>query len=127
MFRIVPNTDYSIKPDPYYWLDFGNTTDSGQIILGTISELEQPKSKIYQTIGKLPMLTERFDLSSVNEEDSGPSCSLAEALKKQNLFINSSLAQLGADLLWRIFSEGMVDNSGLYLNLKTYSMNPVSL
>ena len=31
----------------------------------------------------------------VKEEESGPSCSLAEALEKQDLFINSTLAQLG--------------------------------
>lgn len=112
---------------PYYWLDFGNTTNSGQIVLGTISELEQPKSKKYQTIRKLPMVTERFNLLSVDEADSGPSCSLAEALKKQNLFINSSLAQLGSDILWRIFSEGMVDSAGLYLNLENYNMNAMVL
>lgn len=112
---------------PYYWLDFGNTTDSGQIVLGTISELKQPESKKYKTTGKLPMVTERFNLSLVDERDSGPSCSLAEALKKQNLFINSSLAHLGSDLLWRIFSEGMIDNAGLYLNLRTYAMNAMVL
>lgn len=112
---------------PYYWLDFGNTADCGQIVLGTVCELEQPGSKKYQTVSKLPVVTERFDLSSVNEADSGPSCSLAEALKKQNLFINSSLAHLGSDLLWRIFSEGMTAHGGIYLNLKNQNANAIPL
>lgn len=112
---------------PYYWLDFGNTTDSGQVVLGTLSELEQPSSKKFETVAKLPLFTERFDVTKINETDSGPSCSLAEALRKQNLFINSSLAQLGCDILWRMFSEGMLDRAGLFLNLKQMSVNPIYL
>ncbi len=112
---------------PYYLLDFGNTVDSGQVVLGTLTELEQPASKKFETVSRLPLFSERFDISKINEKDSGPSCSLAEALKKQNLFINSSLAQLGCDLLWRMFSEGMLDRSGLFLNLRWMNMNPVYL
>lgn len=112
---------------PYYWLDFGNTADSGQVVLGTLSELEQPKSKKYQTVSRLPLITERFDLKKVDEKKSGPSCSLAEALRKQNLFINSSLAQLGSDIIWRMFSEGMIDTAGLYLNMKLRNSNPIFL
>lgn len=112
---------------PYYLFDFGNTADSGQVVLGTLTDLEQPVSKKFKTVGKLPLFSERFDVSRIDEKDSGPSCSLAEALKKQNLFINSSLAQLGSDLLWRMFSEGMLDRSGLFLNLKLMNMNPVYL
>ncbi|MGL5262335.1 MAG: hypothetical protein ACRC9P_08125 [Bacteroides sp.] len=71
------------------------------------------------------MVTERFDLSTVDEASAGPSCFLVDALNKQNLFINSTLAQLGSDLLWRIFSEGMIDNAGLYLNLKNHNFRPI--
>ena len=27
-----------------YWLDFGNSTDRGQVVLGTVQEMKQPKS-----------------------------------------------------------------------------------
>lgn len=111
----------------YYWLDFGNMADSGQVVLGTTLEIKQPKSKKYKPIGKLPCVTEMFDLTQVNEKDSGPSCSLAEALGKQDLFINSTLANLGCNLLWKLFREGMIDHSGLYLNLKTMNVNPMPL
>ncbi len=66
-------------------------------------------------------------MTKVNEKDSGPSCSLAEALSKQDLFVNSTLAQLGCNLLWKLFREGMISHSGLYLNLKTMNVNPISL
>ena len=112
---------------PYYWMDFGNTRDSGQVVLGTLLDIKQPKSRKYKTVPSLPTISERFDLTVVDETDSGPSCSQAEALRKQNLFINSSLAQMGCDFIWRLLSEGMIDKAGLYLNLKTSNMNPMPL
>jgi len=99
---------------PYYWMDFGNTRDSGQVVLGTLLDIKQPKTKKYKTVAHLPTITERFDLTQVDEADSGPSCSQAEALRKQNLFINSSLAQMGCDFIWRLLSEGMIDKAGVY-------------
>lgn len=83
----------------YYWLDFGNGRTTGQVILGTLQDIEQPKTEEYEVVKSLKVVTELFDLSKVNEKDSDPSCSLAEALRKQDLFINSTLAQLGCALL----------------------------
>ncbi|MBB4036588.1 PRTRC genetic system ThiF family protein [Dysgonomonas hofstadii] len=110
---------------PYYWLDFGNTVNSGQVILGTVTDIKQPTSEQTETVASLPLVTKRFSLQKVKEEDSGPSCSLAEAISKQDMFINSTLAQLGCNLLWKLFREGMVDYSGLYLNLQTMNVNPI--
>lgn len=111
-----------------YWLDFGNSQKTGQIVLGTIhKEMEQPKSKKYETVPVLPCAPEMFDYSSISDRDSGPSCSLAEALKKQDLFINSTLAQLGCALLWKLFSSGMIDYRGAFLNLDTMRVNHIKL
>ena len=52
----------------------------------------------------------------VKEEDSGSICSHAEALEKQALFINSTLTQLGCNILWKMFRHGMIEHHGLYLN-----------
>jgi len=57
----------------------------------------------------------------------GPSCSLAEAIEKQDLFINSTLANAGAKLLCKLFREGMTDQVGVFLNMDTMKMNPVGL
>lgn len=110
-----------------YWLDFGNMTNRGQIVLGTLDEIEQPESDQYKTISNLKTVTELFDLSQIRDEDSGPSCSLAEALHKQDLFINSSLSQLGCALLWKLLSTGMIDYHGTFLNLETMNVNPIKL
>ena len=55
----------------------------------------------------------------------GPSCSLAEALERQDLFINSTLAQLGCGILWKMFRNGVIEHNGLYLNLDTMKVNPI--
>lgn len=110
-----------------YWLDFGNGTNFGQVVLGTLAEIQQPKSEKYEVISNLKTVTELFDFSIVNEKDSGPSCSLAEALRKQDLFINSTLSQLGCALLWKLITNGMIDYQGIYLNLDTMNVNPIKL
>lgn len=109
---------------PFYWLDFGNTTDSGQVVLGTVKAIKQPKRSKSEAVGRLKCVDELFDLSKVDDADSGPSCSLAEALKKQDLFINSTLAQIGCNILWKLFS-GSIDMQGAFLNLKTMNVNPI--
>jgi len=110
-----------------YWLDFGNTKNTGQVILGTFGIIPQPRSKKYIPTGKLPCVTECFDLMTIDEKDSGPSCSLAEAIEQQDLFINSTLANIGSKLLWKIFKEGMTNQRGAFLNMDTLKLNPVML
>lgn len=109
----------------YYWLDFGNTQSTGQVILGTKRDISQNKKKT--DVGKLRCVTDFFDLKKVNEKDSGPSCSLAEALTKQDLFINSTLAQIGMALMWKMFTKGVLETQGAFLNLDTMRVNPIKI
>jgi PRTRC genetic system ThiF family protein len=101
-----------------YWMDFGNSRDSGQVLLSTLGEIGQPESKKFNTVSVLPTIIGEFNgLLEDSIEDDGPSCSLAQALGRQDLFINSALADLGASLLWTMFSEGMLRYRGFFLNL----------
>lgn len=111
-----------------YWVDFGNSRDTGQVLLATIGKIEQPASKKFTTVDNLPLPTEEFkDLFKAAKEDTTPSCSLAEALAKQDLFINSSLANMGASLLWQLFREGMITNRGFFLNLRDFKLQPLKV
>lgn len=110
-----------------YWLDFGNQSNRGQIVLGTLGKIKQPKSKQYKTVSELKCVDQMFDLSKVDDADSGPSCSLAEALRKQDLFINSFLAQTGCALLWKLLYEQCIDMHGAYVNLSTMKVNPIKI
>ena len=112
-----------------YWIDFGNSQFTGQVLLSTIGNIKQPNSKKYETVENLPFITEEFGelLKISEEEDNTPSCSLAEALEKQDLFINSTLAQMGSSLLWNIFRNGLTVNRGFFLNLKNFQSQPIKL
>lgn len=113
---------------PLYWLDLGNAQTTGQALLGTVRrKFPQPESEKYVTVGDLKVITEYVDFRGVRDEDSGPSCSLAEALEKQDLFVNSVLAQLGCDILWKLFRQGRIEHHGLYLNLETMKVNPIPI
>jgi hypothetical protein len=108
-------------------MDYGNMQKTGQVVLGTLKNISQPQSKKYETVPVLPVITERFDLKKVKDKDSGPSCSQAQSLTRQDLFINSTLANLGCHLLWELLKEGRTDKAGLYLNLENIRANPIPL
>ena len=112
---------------PLYWLDFGNSQQTGQVILSTVGAIKQPKSSQYAPRPTLPFVTEEFAdaLSTAETGDDTPSCSLAEALTRQDLFINSTLANLGASLLWTMMRTGMTHSRGLFLNLNTFRTLPL--
>lgn len=128
LLKGVPDSDYKDYRTPLYWMDFGNTQTSGQVVMGTVpKKIGQPSSRQYQTVESLKVITRYVRYSSVKAEDSGPSCSLAEALEKQDLFINSTLAQLGCNILWKMFRHGMIEHHGLFLNLDTMHVNPIRI
>ena len=112
---------------PFYWLDMGNLQKTGQVVLGTLIPIKQPKSD-HTTKTTLPNIVRKFPaIKKVKETNQGPSCSLAEALNKQDLFINSSIAQFGIGMLWQLIREGMISHHGCYVNLETFSVNPIKI
>ena len=112
-----------------YWIDFGNSQFTGQVLLSTVGNIRQPNSEKFETVENLPFVTEEFGelLIQSETEDDTPSCSLAEALEKQDLFINSTLAQMGSSLLWNLFRNGLTENRGFFLNLKNFHSQPIKL
>jgi len=114
---------------PYYWLDLGNSKNSGQGMLSTVNAIKQPTSEEYETVSELPFITDEYgDELVASEKDSNlPSCSLAEALTKQDLFINPSLATTGAALIWNMLKQGVIENRGFFLNLADFRAQPVKV
>ena len=129
--EILKETSYRkhYQDEPKYWLDFGNSRDTGQVLLSTIGEIKQPNSEKYQTVASLPFITDEFGelLKQSEQEDNTPSCSLAEALEHQDLFINSSLTQMGCSLLWNLFRRGMTEYKGFFHNLKDFRTHPIKV
>lgn len=112
---------------PLYWLDLGNTRTMGQVVLGSFGPISQPKGA-RNTQPELPTIVKLVpDLEKHEEKNVAPSCSLAEALGKQDLFINSLLAQYGCDLIWKLFRELRIKYHGVYVNLETLTTNPITI
>lgn len=106
-----------------YWLDFGNRANDGQAILGEV----RPKGKRY-TEPALPHVGELFpDLldPSKEEGDDTPSCSLAEALDKQSLYVNQAVSVQGMNIIWNLMSKGSIDVHGVFINLDDSMVMPL--
>lgn len=100
-----------------YWLDMGNREKDGQVILGEPFHPYCEKKKDRPM--RLPTVTELFQelLDDTIPEDDTPSCSLAEALERQDLFINQSVATFGLQLFWSLFRQGGLNFHGYFVNL----------
>ena len=114
----------------FYWMDFGNSRDSGQIILGS-EKIPQPKEEegYPKSIAKLKNVVElypdidKFDIT----EEQGPSCSTQQALNRQDLFINTTIADLGLMLLWQLLRNFNTPFQGIFFNGKTFQSNPMTI
>jgi len=110
---------------PEYWLDFGNARNSGQTILGTMRPVEQPKKSEHDLASELPTVLDLYpDLANVDEGDDTPSCSLPEALRKQGLFVNTTVASMGCDLLFDFIRFGYAEEAHGFFFGK-YSSSPL--
>lgn len=107
---------------PAYWLDIGNRQSDGQVILGECGARH--------FADRLPHAADLFpevvDETKDGDED-GPSCSLAEALEKQSLFINRGVALYALNLLFELFRYGEIQYHGVFVNLKTARTSPLAI
>lgn len=114
--------------DLYYWLDMGNLQKTGQCILGTKRPSRYKLISTESVKQVLKTVTEQFpQLARIKEKEQGPSCSLAEALQSQDLFINTTLAAVGCNLIWKLFREDFITSRGAYINIETLSVNPIKI
>ena len=98
-----------------YVLDIGNTSDSGQFILGEpLNQVNRRSRTRLRTVFEL--YPESVDSSL--DDDELPSCSAAESLERQEAFVNQVLAQHALALLARLFRYGNVSYHGGFINLR---------
>jgi PRTRC genetic system ThiF family protein len=94
----------------YFWIDTGNKKRTGQVIAGSLA-LDLP-----DVIDLYP------DIEDHEQKDDTPSCSLMEALSKQDLFINTIVAEVTAMLIRDICTQQNLNWFGAYINLDGQSM-----
>lgn len=106
-----------------YYIDAGNNENTGQVVIG---ELYQGNRKAI----RLPHVADLFpDMvnADLDAKDDKPSCSVAEALEKQSLVINNTMANEIFNLLWMLFRNGKLNYSGKFVNLETGMARPIAL
>ena len=106
-----------------YWLDIGNNADSGQFILGEpLNQVNRRARTRLRTVAE--WFPEIVDASL--DSDGLPACSAAEAIERQEPFVNQTLAQHALALLARLFRYGMTSYHGGFVNLTTGACSPLS-
>ena len=110
-----------------FWLDIGNARFpdgrfGGQILFG-----EPRNDRNWRSLreGRLPAAYELYpELCDTRlPEDTQPSCSALESLKRQDLFLNGLLAQHALNLLWRVIVERKLEVSAVYLDATGHHVN----
>lgn len=101
----------------HYWMDLGNGADYGQVILG---QAGQARKRLANVADLYPEMLEGY-------ENDAPSCSLAEALTHQELFVNRTLTAFALHLVWSMFRRGEITVTGCFLNLGTVTAVPIPL
>ena len=84
--------------------------------------LKWKANRLPNILGVFPQLKRKR-----RKEDNTPSCSLAEALERQDLFINQSVATFALQLLWQFIREGGLNIHGYFINLETGRVTPLPI
>ena len=105
---------FTIRPKNVYHLDCGNGANFGQVILGNGKDLPWPEKVLPDLIAEGP-------------EDDTPSCSMAEALEKQDLFVNDFACRITGSILWDLFRHGGTDIRGAFYSLDPLTVNPLKI
>lgn len=109
-----------VSRDETWWLDCGNGASSGQVVLGAW----QRQTVVLPSVADL--FPDAVDVSA-DHTDEMPSCSMAEALSRQDLLINRLLADAASNLLWQLLRHGQVDHHGVFCDLQRSCMRPLPI
>jgi PRTRC genetic system ThiF family protein len=99
-------------PTKTFWLDLGNGASDGQVVLGHLSGWRGDAQRLPNVLDLYPELS--TDAAALDADDT-PSCSAAEALAAQDLFIGRLLAGHAADLLWQFLRRGKITSQGCFV------------
>jgi len=106
------------------YLDIGNREHDGQVVLGEVFGVSCKREN------RLPHVADLYpDIidGSRDDTDDTPSCSLAEALEKQSLFINDTMANAACNLLWELFRYGQLTHHGQFVNIRSGRVTPLAI
>jgi len=108
---------------PAYWMDLGNRASDGQFLIGC------PGQAASKDRAGLPTVLEYFPELADDRvpDDNAPSCSVAEALERQSLFVNRVMASHALALLFDLLGRGSIGHAGAFINLASGQTVPIPL
>ncbi len=111
----------------FYWLDIGNTRDTGQFILGSLFNEKRDIGTDFETVGKLKNIIDFFPDLDAHDTPTlqGAGCAYIDKLKEQSLFINDVLVAHASDCLFRLLFYRQLQKHGAFVNLESGKVNPV--
>jgi len=107
---------------PAYWLDLGNRARDGQFLIGCPRWGSDKNSRLPTILEAFPELAD----DSLPDDDA-PSCSIAEALERQSLFVNRVLASHALATLFDLLGRGSIGHAGAFINLASGQSVPIPL
>ncbi len=112
---------------PTYYLDMGNKSGDGQVVLGEVIASGRKTDDKWRLPHVGELFPELIDSALDKVEDDTPSCSLAEALEKQSLYINTAMAMYAANILTQLFKYGELTHHGVFVNLDGMTAMPLEI
>lgn len=109
------------------WLDLGNRAQDGQVILGIPAQDKEHRAYTHRLPTVLELFPELVTRAGKLDADDTPSCSLAQALERQHLFVNQAVVTPALQLLWQIFRFGRISWHGAFVNLATGRTTPLPI
>jgi sulfur-carrier protein adenylyltransferase/sulfurtransferase len=121
--RAIGNAMESARNRPTYWMDLGNRARDGQFLIGSPGNSGDSRSRRLSTV--LEAFPELADETIA--EDDAPSCSVAEALERQSLFVNRVVSSHALSLLFDLLARGSIGHAGAFINLASGQAVPIPL
>ncbi len=110
-----------------YVMDLGNRAADGQVILGQIGRHRNAKPRAEGHLDLPDPYTLLPALVATSAEDTAPSCSLAEALQRQELFVNDDVTRAASQILWHLLRRGRLYWHGAFVNCNTGRRTPIAV
>jgi PRTRC genetic system ThiF family protein len=117
---VVKASSYQQERCYKYWLDMGVDRSQGQVVLGGLKD--------YSMKDRLPNVVAHYpEILTAEEKHDEPSCSAAESLSRQDLFVNQTAALIASQLLWQTLRQGAFNRNGAVFDVQTGRQQPLPL
>lgn len=104
------------------WLDTGNGSDSGNVVLGHLGYRDKSEPRLPNVFDLWPELE-----AMEAKDDEAPSCSAEESIQRQSWPVNQTAALLAAEILWTLIRTGKLEYHGYTFSLRPMTTTPMAI